>query len=437
MLPMLQQRSSRMDWLNPICRRLVYKRLAGIVGGALTIQDAEGSQTFGDSSADLDVHVTVRDPRFYRRVVFGGGLGAAESLMDGEWDCNDLTAFVRIFIRNLELSDKIDGGTAWIRGLMAKATHALRRNTTERAKQNIRKHYDLSNEFYSLWLDPTMTYSCGFFPHAKATMQEASIAKLDLICQKLALSPNDHLVEIGTGWGGLAIHAAQRYGCRVTTTTISDAQHRVAKERIEAAGLEDRITLLREDYRKLTGQYDKLVSVEMIEAVGHHYFPEYFRKCSELLKPDGMALIQAIVIVDQRYEEHIRTFDFIQQYIFPGGCLPSISTMTQLASQMGGMRLVQLDDLAPHYAETLRRWLWKFEDHLPEIRELGFDERFVRMWRYYLTYCEAAFEERQVNVVQTLFAKRGCRHDALLARNKSFGVQFAVTDRECLSEASC
>ncbi len=399
--------SKTLSWSQALARRLVRRHLTNLQGGTLQIIDHESDLQFGTVS-DLGASIHVEDPKFYERIVWGGGLGAAESLMAGEWKCNDLTSFVRIFIRNLALADRMDRGTAWGKRLFASIAHALRRNTIHNARKNIQQHYDLSNDFYKLWLDESMTYSCGLFADSSTSMHEASLAKIDLACKKLRLKPSDHLVEIGTGWGALSIHAAKHYGCRVTTTTISDAQYQYARERIHQEGLSDRITLLKEDYRKLTGEYDKLVSIEMIEAVGHHYFPDFFQKCGELLKPDGAGLIQAIVISDARYHDHLRSVDFIKKYIFPGGCLPSIADMTLTASRSGSLRLLQLEDYAAHYAETLRRWHSKFNERLSEIRAQGFDEPFIRMWRYYLCYCEAVFEERQVNLVQALFGKPKC-----------------------------
>ncbi len=398
-------------------RGLLSQLLQSISGGEITISDGAGETTYG--VGDLTARIVVRDSRFYLRVVLGGGLGAAEALRDGDWECDNLTNLVRIFIRNLPLSDRLDRRWGFARWLASRVGHALRANTLAGSRRNIQEHYDLSNDFYQLWLDETMSYSSAIFPTPEISLADASRVKLDLVCRKLELRPEDHLLEIGTGWGGLALHAAQNFGCRVTTTTISQEQYRFAVERVHAAGLADRITILRQDYRELTGQYDKLVSIEMIEAVGEQYFGTFFEQCGRLLKPDGMLLLQSIVIADERYAQHLRSVDFIRQYIFPGGCLPSISVLTQAAAQASGMRLVHLEDIAPHYAETLRRWRNAFHERLPEIRELGFDEPFLRIWNYYLCYCEAAFEERQVNNVQMLLAKRDCRVDPVLQRHEA------------------
>ncbi|MBM4362062.1 MAG: class I SAM-dependent methyltransferase, partial [Deltaproteobacteria bacterium] len=277
------------------------------------------------------------------------------------------------------------------------------------SRRNIARHYDLSNELFGLFLDESMTYSSAIFEPAEATLAEAQTAKLRRICAQLALGPDDHLLEIGTGWGGLAIHAARNHGCRVTTTTVSEAQHRLAVERVRASGLEDRIDVLLRDYRDLRGQYDKLVSVEMIEAVGHEYLDQYFRACSDRLAPHGTMLLQAITIADQHHEQHQRSVDFIKEYIFPGSCIPSVTSMVNSATRATDLRLCRLEDLTPHYARTLRCWRERFLDNRAAVRALGFDEEFVRMWDYYLAYCEGGFEERYLGCVHMLFAKPDAR----------------------------
>ena len=395
-------------------RTLVHTTLARVSGGSITIDEGNDSITFGGGTGELSTTIEVHHRRFYRRLVLGGNLGAADSLIAGDWTCDDLTALVRIFVRTEYAGRDLNTGKlSLFRTFASRLTHWLRRNTVVKSRRNIQQHYDLGNDFYALWLDDTMTYSSGIFESPQTTMRDASIAKIDRICQQLNLQPNDHLLEIGTGWGALALHAAREYGCRVTTTTISDEQHAEASRRITAAGLSHRITLLKKDYRHLTGVYDKIASVEMIEAVGHEYYPQFFESCARLLKEDGAMVLQGIVIADEFYESHIRSTDFISQYIFPGGSLPSISTLVSTAAGSGGMRTLELLDIAPHYAETLRRWRTEFYRHLDQIRALGFDDQFIRMWEYYLCYCEAAFEERRVNVVQIHFAKRGCKSDRL------------------------
>lgn len=415
---------SRPNFVDSTMRRLLFSRLAKIAGAQITIEDGYKRSSFGDAQADLCAKVTIRNPRFYRRFVVGGGLGVSQSLIDGDWTCDDLTSLIRIFIRNLQISDRFDRGLARIRRAAARVEHLLRKNTRSGARRNIRQHYDVGNDLYQLFLDETMNYSCGIFEHPTATMYEASLSKMQRICRKLNLQPSEHLVEIGSGWGGLAIYAAQEFGCRVTTTTISREQYNLALKRVRDAGLSDRVTVLLRDYRDLEGQFDKLVSIEMIEAVGHQYFDTFFRKCGSLLRPEGMMLLQSIVIKDQRYKEHLRSVDFIRKHIFPGGCLPSVTALQQSASDASDMRLLQLEDIAPHYVKTLQCWRERFHTRLGEVRERGYSEPFIRMWNYYLSYCEAAFEERQCNNVQMVFARPACRFD--LAKNSSINASSAA-----------
>ncbi|WP_417390985.1 class I SAM-dependent methyltransferase [Gimesia sp.] len=408
---------ARIGMLNSVCRQLLLKKLRGLVHGQITLREGTQVTLLGNAAADLRVEVVVYHPRFFRAAVQGGGLGIAQSLIDGDWSTDDLTALVQIFIRNLEVTDQFDRGLARFRQLAARLGHWIRRNTRIGAAQNIHEHYDLGNDFYRIFLDETMSYSCGVFEHSDATMQEASLAKLDRVCRHLNLQPDDHLLEIGTGWGGLALHAAQNYGCRVTTTTISREQYQLAAERIDAAGLSGKVHLLLTDYRDLEGQYDKLVSIEMIEAVGAEFFETYFQKCCDLLRPDGMMFLQSIVIKDQRFHEYLKSVDFIRRYIFPGGCLPSVATILETTARVTDLRLLRLDDIAPHYARTLRCWRNQFYNRLNEVRELGYSESFIRMWDYYFCYCEAAFEERQCNTVQMLFARPDCRFDSQLMQS--------------------
>ena len=417
-------------FVQALFRRIFHRGLSALKDGQVIIQDGQATRCFGDPHAPLRAHVRVHHPRFYRRSVLGGGLGVSESLLDGDWSCDDLTSLVRIFIRNLQVSDRMDQGLAWMRRSLARLGHAVRRNSRAGAVRNIHQHYDLGNDFYRLFLDETMNYSCGLFEPGATTMYDASVRKMDAICRKLDLQKTDHVVEIGTGWGALAIYAAENFGCRVTTTTISQEQFDFAVERVQKAGLADQITVLQRDYRDLRGQFDKLVSVEMIEAVGHEFFGTFFRKCSELLRPEGMLLLQSIVIKDQRYKDHLQSVDFIRKYIFPGGCLPSVSVLLQTMTHETDMRLLQMEDIAPHYVQTLRCWRQAFHQNLDEVFELGYSPSFVRMWDYYLCYCTAAFEERQCNNVQMLFAKPACRLDPRGFTSKSF-------DQEVFSERSC
>ena len=310
-------------YLDRMLRRVVWGRLENLDHGRLVIDDGGNRQEFGRCGEDsLTANIEIRDPRFYRHLVFGGSLGAAEGYIRGYWTCDNLVDLVRIFCRNAAASAGLEGGPARILNAASRIGHWLKRNTPSGSRRNIAAHYDLGNDFFSLFLDETMAYSCAIFPRAESTLHEASVAKFDRICQKLALTADDHVLEIGTGWGGFALHAAKEYGCRITTTTISRKQYEYTRQQVAAAGLSDRVTVLCEDYRALTGSFDKLVSIEMIEAVGHQYFDAFFRVCSERLKPHGMMLLQAIVIPDQRYDRYRRSVDFIQRYIFPGGCLP-------------------------------------------------------------------------------------------------------------------
>jgi cyclopropane-fatty-acyl-phospholipid synthase len=397
-----------------IAQAALRKGLANLRQGRLTLFDGFETQFFGQDSLDgLQAEVTVHDPELYKHVLFGGSLGAAESFLQGHWSSHNLTNVLRLFARNLDTSDQLDRGMGRIKKLFARTYHALRNNSLSGSKRNIHEHYDLGNSFFSLFLDDTMMYSSAFFEQSNMTLRDASTAKLDRICRKLDLKPSDHVLEIGTGWGGFAEFSAQNYGCRITTTTISQEQYDYSQARIQAAGLSDRVTLLLQDYRELTGQYDKLVSIEMIEAVGHQYYDTFFSKCGELLKQDGVMLLQGITMPEQRYADYLKSVDFIQRYIFPGGCLPSVLAMGQSVASQSDMRLLHLEDLSEHYARTLQLWRKKFFDQIDEVRLLGFSERFIRMWEYYFCYCEAAFLERLTGVVQVVYAKPACRIDSI------------------------
>jgi cyclopropane-fatty-acyl-phospholipid synthase len=344
-------------------------------------------------------------------VAFGGSSGSGEAYIKGSWSCNNLLGLVRIFLRNRHVLQQMDKRMTRLKAPLHKSLHWLSRNTRKGSRRNIGAHYDLGNDLFELFLDPTMMYSCAYYPSQETSLNEAAVAKLDRICQKLELKPEDHLLEIGTGWGGFAMHAAKYYGCRVTTTTISRQQYELAQQRVQDAGLEDRITLLFEDYRDLSGQYDKLVSIEMIEAIGHQYLDTYFDKCSSLLKPNGMMLLQAITIADQRYEEALREVDYIKKFIFPGGFLPSIAAMSKSVARVTDMKLFHMDDIGPHYARTLADWRERFFDRIDEVRESGYSDAFIRMWEYYLCYCEGGFEERDIGTVQMLLTKPEARRE--------------------------
>ncbi len=398
-------------FLDGIAARAVHARLAGIEHGELVLHEAGSEYRYGERTARCSLTATLRihDARFYSDMAFGGSIGAGEAYMQGWWSVDDLTALVRILICNRSVLDGMEGGLARLTGPLQKALHWFNRNTREGSRRNIAAHYDLGNDFFRLFLDPTLMYSSAIFENAGMTLEEAQLARLERICRALELQSSDHLLEIGTGWGGMAMHAARHYGCRVTSTTISREQFDLARERIEQAGLSDRITVLLEDYRDLTGSYDKLVSIEMVEAVGHQFYDDYFGQCGRLLNDDGLMLLQAITIADQRYEQARRSVDFIQRYIFPGSTIPSVTAMLDSVTRSSDMRLVSLLDIGPHYATTLRLWRENFHRERDAVRALGYPESFLRMWEFYLCYCEGGFEERVISDAQLLFAKPGNR----------------------------
>ena len=401
-----------------LARRLVMRQLKGLRGGEITIDDATGVSRLGTAS-DLHATLRVRHPRFYRKSITGGSLAVAMSYVAGDWECNNLTDLFRLFVRDKSAAHSLDRGWSRLTQFFHRLVHRWRANSRNGSRRNISAHYDLGNDFFQLWLDGTWAYSCGIFSSPEATLREASIEKFDRVCRKLDLRPGDHLLEIGTGWGGLAIHAAKNYGCHVTTTTISKQQFDLASRRVEAAGLAGRITLLLQDYRDLIGRFDKLVSIEMIEAVGHQYLDTYFRKCGELLKPDGSMVLQAIVMPERRYDEYLHSVDFIRRYVFPGGCLPSLASILESVGRASQMRFVHAEDFAPHYAETLRRWGKTFRERLADVRKLGYSEELIRLWNYYLCYCEAAFEERHVGVLQIQFDNGQCCRDPIQIGNRA------------------
>ena len=392
--------------LSGLAKKAVLQRLEQLTEGELVLVEGTQRHYFGAARGkNPRVQITVRDPRFYSEIAFGGSIGAGEAYMSGYWQCDDLVALVRLLLRNRHVIDQMEGGLARVTAPLQKLFHRINRNSREGARRNIAAHYDLGNDFFALWLDETMMYSSAIFQRPETSLYEAQLYRLDRICQKLDLQAGDHVIEIGTGWGGFAIHAAQNYGCRVTTTTISEEQYRKARQRVVDAGLHDRITVLRDDFRDLDGRFDKLVSIEMIEAIDHKLFDTFFRKCSDLLKADGAMLIQAITIADQRYEEYRKSVDFIQRYIFPGSGLPSSAVMTDSVSRQTDMRLLDLEDIGLHYATTLKHWRRRFLAQLDEVRRQAYPESFIRMWEFYLCYCEGAFEERAISDVLILFSK--------------------------------
>jgi cyclopropane-fatty-acyl-phospholipid synthase len=402
-----QDQPQHLSLLTRLAKSLLLSQLNKIQFGRLRLVDGSQERVFGrvTTEAPFETTIRVRSPAFYSDAVFGGTVGAGEAYMNDTWRCDNLTALVRLMVVNRHLMNDIDSGWSRLSEPLFKAAHWLNRNDKLGSRRNIAAHYDLGNQFFELFLDETMAYSCGIFEHENSTLHEASIAKFDAACSKLALRPGQHLLEIGTGWGGLAIHAASRYGCHVTTTTISQEQHDLAKERIERAGLTDRITLLKDDYRDVRGEFDALVSIEMIEAVGHQFLDTYFKQCGRLLKSDGAMLLQAITIADQFYEQATRSVDFIKRFIFPGSFIPSIQAIVDSVARTTDMKLSHLEDIGPHYARTLRLWRERFQSRLPEVRAQGYPDTFIRMWEYYLCYCEGGFEERQLGDVQMLLTK--------------------------------
>jgi len=402
-------------WLDRVCRDALLQRLRDIQDAHLTVLEGQHIHRMGDASASLRATVTIHDPEAWRSIALNGSVGSGESYMTGDWDCDDLPALIRILARNKDVLDRIDSGLASLGKYALKVWNYFHRNSEKGSRRNIAAHYDLGNAMFEQFLDPTMMYSSAIFPHPNSSLEQASLHKLERICQKLQLTEQDHLIEIGTGWGAMAIYAASHYGCRVTTTTISEEQYQRTRERVEAAGLQDRITLLKQDYRQLEGQFDKLVSIEMIEAVGHQYLNTYFQTIDRLLKPDGIALIQAITIDDWRYEKARDSVDFIKRYIFPGGFLPCVTAIQNAITRSSQLKTVHLEDITPHYAETLRRWRCDFLAHRQAIEALHYDQTFIRLWDFYFAYCEGGFDERVIGTVQMVFAKPRNQRAPLLA----------------------
>ncbi len=355
--------------------------------------------------------IHIRRDAFFRKCVLAGDIGFAESFIDGDWETPDLTAVIAFFILNVDNAPTLSGSQR-AQGfalntlrLVNRLAHLLRPNSRTTARRNIREHYDLSNDFFALWLDPSMMYSAARWTAPDFTLAEAQREKNDALCRHLRLQPSDHVLEIGTGWGGWSLHAAQTYGCRVTTVTISQQQYDFARARIAAAGLADRISVELRDYRDLTGRFDKIVSIEMMEAIGHRYLPAFCRVLDRCLKPGGLVALQFITCPDSRYAQFRRGVDFIQKHIFPGSLLLSLNRVNAQLSRAGGFVLHHVDDFGPDYARTLRIWQDNFRARLDAVRALGFDDRFIRKWSYYLSYCEAAFALRNISVVHTVHTR--------------------------------
>lgn len=396
--------------IDKVLRKTVLSLLGRLTEGYLVVKErGQVVGRFGSEKSALKAEIDVQKPGFYRRFLFGGSIGAAELFMDESWTTPNLTHVIQVFARNLPALDAAEAKLSWLLLPIQKFQHWRRNNSKRQAKENISAHYDLGNDLYQAFLDPALQYSSAVYPHDDATLAEAQQHKLKRLCDSLELTAADHLLEIGTGWGGLAVFAAKNYGCKVTTTTISEEQFSYTKELIEREGLGHLITLLKEDYRDLTGTYDKLVSVEMIEAVGRKYMPTFFKTCNRLLKPNGKMALQAITIADQRMKSYANSVDFIQKYIFPGGFLPSLTMMAEMFTEQTDMVIRHIDDIGYDYAQTLADWRVQFNHAHPELMQHGYDERFGRMWNYYLCYCEGGFRERTVSAVQLVATKPQCR----------------------------
>lgn len=392
-------------------RQRVLAVLPQIRGGQLQLVEGDDVQLFGiPLGPDPIIAVLqVLAPEAYWRILSRGTVGAAEAYMAGELAAPDWVSVVRLLARNLELVDQLDAGPVRLWQWWQRLRHWRRRNTPVNASENIRAHYDLSNEFFQCFLDRRLMYSAAIFPEPGADLDRAAEYKLKRVCDLLCLHPDDHLLEIGSGWGGLAVYAARHYGCRVTTVTLSKAQFEYARVQVTAAGLAERVVVRLADYRQLSGRYSKLVSIEMVEAVGHEYYPLFFRQCGQLLAPDGLMLLQAITMPEQRVAAARQRVDFIQRYVFPGGCLPALTEICAHVGRQTQLQLVRLDDISGHYAETLEHWRRNFWRAEPQVRSLGFSDEFLRMWDFYLAYCEGAFSERAIGCAQMLFAGQAAR----------------------------
>lgn len=398
--------------LNRFLRRRLLAQLQPLRHGKLVIDDADGRVLLGDpqADADLSVHLRIDNADFYRAIAANGSVGAGEAWVDGHWQCDNLVGLIRLLVLNRDLLDDMETGLARLGGAAMRVVHGLKRNTRSGSRRNIAAHYDLGNAFFDLFLSPDLMYSSALWQGADDTLEAASARKLQRICEQLELSADDHVVEIGTGWGGFAVYAARHYGCKVTTTTISREQYELAAQRVAEAGVADKVTLLLDDYRDLEGQYDKLVSIEMVEAIGAEHLDSYFTQLGRLLKPDGLALVQAITIEDDRYQQALKSVDFIKRHVFPGSFIPSIASLLTAKTRASDLALIGQMDFGDSYARTLEAWRERFMARLDQIRAQGFDDAFVRMWEFYLAYCEGGFRERSIGVSQLLLAKPGYRH---------------------------
>lgn len=408
---------NQLSWSQSFIRKQVVQSLMKLKGCCIEVSDAHGDYMVGEQSSNMKVQLKVHHSDFYHHVALHGSIGVAESYMLGQWEVDDLTKLIQIFVINRDLLDSMEGGFASVKNNLLKVWNLFKRNSLKGSRNNIAAHYDLGNDFFKLFLDQNLMYSSAIYEDASDSLESASLRKLQTICEKLQLSESDHLLEIGTGWGGLAVYAAKNYGCKVTTTTLSKEQFDHAKNRIETEGLQDKITLLQSDYRNLKGRFSRVVSIEMIEAVGHQYLDTYFEKINQLLDSDGLALIQAITIEDYRYKQALKSVDFIKRYIFPGSFIPSVSAIVSSCANSSTMRLINLEDFGESYAYTLRDWRLRFFEEIDQVREQGYSEEFIKMWEFYLCYCEGGFLEKAISDVHLLFAKPKNKRNQWLAHN--------------------
>lgn len=378
-------------------KKILINKLRGLKNGFLLLRDEKKLYKFGSPKSNLKAEIVIKDYRFYKFLIFGGSIGASEAYMNNYWQSPDLTKVIRVFASNANLTDELESKFNILIKPFFKLIHYFNKNSIKNSKKNISAHYDLNNDFFKLFLDDTMMYSSAIFDKTSQSLKAASINKLKIICNKLDLKKTDHVVEIGSGWGAFAIYAAENYGCKVTTTTISKQQYSFTKALIKQKKLEKKVKLIFKDYRKLNGKFDKLVSIEMIEAVGHQYYPEYFKKINSLLTDNGLALIQAITIRDQKYIQATKSVDFIQKYIFPGSCIPSIEAIQSNISKTSDLIISDLENINHHYAVTLCHWAKRFKKNESKIKKLGFDDRFLKKWEFYFSYCEGGFSERTIN----------------------------------------
>ena len=391
-----------------LSKKIFFKLLNGITHGSIQVHDVNGSYVFGNEKEKNDsiANITINHPKAYKSILMEGSVGAGASYIDGYWDTDDLQKLITMIIKNDALFNQIESPIARFFSFMRTINYKLKINSIRRAKENILAHYDLGNDFFKLILDPSMMYSCALYKPSDISLEEASQNKIRAICNALQLKPSDHILEIGTGWGGFACFAAKEYGCKVTTTTISEKQYLYVNEKINQLGLNHQIKLLKEDYRKLSGQYDKVVSIEMIEAVGHKYFDTFFQQCHQLLKPGGLFFLQAIVINDQAYEAAKNEVDFIKKYIFPGGCLPSVHSISKSIADKTTLQLLSFEDIGHHYVSTLNDWHKNLLTNKDEILAQGFTESFIRTWEFYFCYCAAGFQTNYISDIHALWRKR-------------------------------